>query len=202
MVVVPKVFHHIWIGPKPLPPEHVRWIESWRLFHPDWSFKFWTEKELPEPRYPEIVNRCRWYAQQVNFHRLEVLLQHGGIYLDTDFQCLKNIEPLISGKDFISAYQTEYDIANGFIGATPGHPILSETLEVLREIFVPDIWGLGPVSLTRVLRGHPEISPLACELFYPYLWNELHRKGEEFPRAYAVHHWASRTGMAEVVRES
>jgi hypothetical protein len=29
-------------------------------------------------------------------------------------------------------------------------------------------------------------------LFYPYDWTELHRRGETFPDAYAVHHWSSK----------
>jgi hypothetical protein len=45
------------------------------------------------------------------------------------------------------------------------------------------------VFSTQVLRRHPEVTIFPARLFYPYQWHERWRRYEEFPDAYAVHHW-------------
>src|ERR1700722_4591002 len=42
---VPKVVHFIWLGPKPFPRESVENVRSWIAKHPDWTIKFWTDRE-------------------------------------------------------------------------------------------------------------------------------------------------------------
>ncbi|HNA63017.1 MAG TPA: hypothetical protein PKW79_08065, partial [Rhabdochlamydiaceae bacterium] len=49
MFHVPKIVHFIWIGPKPFPRESVENIRSWIAKHPDWTFKFWTDRDRPLP---------------------------------------------------------------------------------------------------------------------------------------------------------
>jgi mannosyltransferase OCH1-like enzyme len=52
--------------------------------------------------------------------RYEVIYTHGGVYLDTDFKCLRNIEPLLEGADFFSAWEDDERVANSLFGAMPG----------------------------------------------------------------------------------
>lgn len=47
----------------------------------------------------------------------------------------------------------------------------------------------GPYFFTLLLEQEPDVTIFGAELFYPYLWNELERRDEAFPDAYAVHHW-------------
>lgn len=41
-----------------------------------------------------------------------------------------------------------------------------------------------------LLEQTPRVALFAPELFYPYRWDEPHRRRERFPNAYAIHHWA------------
>ena len=48
----------------------------------------------------------------------------------------------------------------------------------------------GPYFLSLILEQEPGVTIFGAECFYPYLWDEPERRGEPFPHAYAVHHWA------------
>ncbi|HZQ64003.1 MAG TPA: glycosyltransferase, partial [Gaiellaceae bacterium] len=101
---IPTVFHQIWLGPDPLPAEYAAYQQTWLEHHPGWTLRFWTEDNLPLPlRRPEAAERLRVPAERANILRLELLWRFGGVYLDTDFECLRSIEPLIEGAElFIS----------------------------------------------------------------------------------------------------
>ena len=44
---IPRVFQQIWVGPNPVPEEHVRYQQSWLRHHPGWTFQLWTDENLP-----------------------------------------------------------------------------------------------------------------------------------------------------------
>ena len=51
--MIPKIFHHVWIGPNPMPKEEIEFRESFRKLHPDWDFMLWNNQELPNLNMPE-----------------------------------------------------------------------------------------------------------------------------------------------------
>jgi len=193
MILVPKVFHRVWLGPAAMPDEFKRYGDTWLRHHPGWTLKLWTPENFTS-HYPDLVARCDKPSNASNIYRYEIMLQHGGVYLDTDFECLKNIEPLIEGEDLFTAHQVDDPrnpgyLANGFFGCTQGHPAMTGLLKAARGWTGPTY---GPTLFTHVLKGFlPRILPR--KLFYPYSWDELERASGPFPDAYAVHHWSSRT---------
>src|SRR5262249_33219967 len=46
-IVIPKLFHWIWFGPKPIPELHQRWIDGWLQLHPGWKHILWTDANRP-----------------------------------------------------------------------------------------------------------------------------------------------------------
>ena len=77
-ILVPKIFHRIWLG-NPMPEQFERWGETWLRHHPGWTMKLWTEKNLPPSRYPDLIEKCRYYSARANLYRLEILLREGGV---------------------------------------------------------------------------------------------------------------------------
>lgn len=189
--MIPKVFHRIWLGGKPLPREFERYGRTWLDHHPGWHMQTWTEWELPPSRYPELIKACPHPARAANILRYELIAREGGIYLDTDFECLRPISSLISGLDAFTAYQldqpvVEGSINNAFFGAVPGHPFL---LDLIDELPRRDLLKLGPHTFTDVVHRHPEVHVFPRKLFYPYLWTEP-RPAVMPAESYAVHHWS------------
>jgi inositol phosphorylceramide mannosyltransferase catalytic subunit len=189
--VIPRTFHHIWLGPDPLPEEHGPWIETWREHHPDWEFKLWTEENLPEdPIRPEIAERLRAPVERADILRLELVYRYGGVYLDTDLECLRPVDPVLEGESFVGVCHKPDRITNTMIAAVPEHPLLGHAL---REVNPMEMyWSgasarlkevAGPLLLDRLVPEYPDIKLLPPPVFFP-------STEEERRDAIAIHHMA------------
>lgn len=67
--------------------------------------------------------------------RYEILYQYGGLYVDIDFECLKNFDPLLKGLNFFAGLSNTgvFEINNALIAACPGHSILAEAVEMISK---------------------------------------------------------------------
>jgi mannosyltransferase OCH1-like enzyme len=168
--LVPRILHQIWLGDRPLPDEFAGYRETWLQQHPDWEHRFWTEDNLPSDlRRAEVYERLRFPAERSDILRLEVLWRLGGVYVDTDFECLRPLDPLIDGLEFFTApLKPNGWVNNALIGSVPGHPILDRALNELRprEFHGYDKHGTGPRFLDTLLKDFPEVTLLPAELFY------------------------------------
>jgi mannosyltransferase OCH1-like enzyme len=181
---IPRIFHQIWLGPDPLPEEYRRYQQTWLDHHPSWELRFWTEDDLPEQlRRTEAAQKLRNASERSNFLRLEVVWRYGGVYLDTDFECLRSLEPLIEDAEFFIGLVEPDRANNALFGAIADHPILDHALD---EIQPREFYGYsqpaGPKFLDRIVAEHrDDVLFLAPEVLYP-------NTPEKVAEAYAVHH--------------
>ena len=183
--MIPHIVHQIWLGDSPLPAEFEGYRESWARHHPQWEIRFWTETNLPEGLRPEVYELLRHPVERSDILRLELLLREGGVYVDTDFECLRPLDPLLGGVDFFCAYLKEGRVNNAIIGAVPGHPLPARMLAVVtpRASYGFDKAGTGSLLLDKLVPEFPDVTIFERELFYP-------RTPEERRSAVAVHHSA------------
>lgn len=154
---IPKIFHFVWLGPKNFPISSVENIRSWMKFHPDWTFKFWTDR----PRIPPVSNMQVYLIDQFPFQKLktlfdqsdnwgeksdllryEILKQEGGVYVDHDMVCLKNYDSLVSHYDFFVGLSTSHPKIDRFtftainchFAAKPQHPVIEKTIEEILQL--------------------------------------------------------------------
>jgi hypothetical protein len=151
---IPKVVHFIWLGPRSFPPESVENVRTWMAQNPDWSFKFWTDRERDPPchgmerivlkEYPfPFLKRCyeaseNW-GEKSDILRYEILFNEGGVYVDHDANCLAPFEKLHAGFDFYGGLETPHPpfaglnltMGNGVIGSRPGHPISKRVIDLI-----------------------------------------------------------------------
>ena len=197
--MVPRILHQIWLGDSPFPDEYARYRESWLRHHPSWQHRFWTEENLPRDlRRREVYERLRVPAERSDILRLEVLWREGGVYVDTDFECHRALDPVIEGLEFFTApLKPNGWVNNAFIGSVPGHPILDRALNELRprEFHGYDKHGTGPRFLDTLLRDYPEATRLPAELFYQTSPGQL-------AGAVATHHAAGSWKTVESYRRA
>jgi mannosyltransferase OCH1-like enzyme len=192
--VIPRILHQVWVGANQMPEEFVGYRESWRRHHPDWEMHLWTEESLPGDLVrPEVYERLRSPAERSDIIRLEVLHRFGGVYVDTDVECLRPIDPLLEeGVDFFVG-EVKGKVENAVIGAAPGHPVLERALRELQpvtEYGADPTRGTGPWFLTALLREYPEVKIHPQGVFSPMT-------DAEREHAYAVHHYVSSWKTAE-----
>ena len=190
--MIPKLFHFIWIGPHPLPVESVGFIEGWKRMHPLWLFKIWTDSDVPKLRNQSEYDRAASWAGKTDILKYEILEREGGVTVDVDFECLKCIDPLLTGVRAFSAYEAPGRAAIGIMGSVPHHPLFVELVAALPDsarqpVNLPE--KTGPAFFSKHAIGRSDCTIFPSHLFYPYSWQEMHRRHELFPEALAVHHW-------------
>lgn len=128
--MIPKIIHHIWIGPNKIPAKCINYINTWKKLHPNYEFIMWNNDNIPDlpenlkTQFERYGKKNKW-AFQADVLRYYLVLKYGGIYVDVDFQCYKNIDNFLT-KDFLIIFRDLncHWIPNGLFGAVQGHPIL------------------------------------------------------------------------------
>lgn len=194
-----------------MPAAFAEFAAGWQRLHPDWDYRLWGDGDLPPLRNRDLYDRaaelCPGLEGQLrsDIVRYELLYQFGGVWIDTDFECLKPIDDLLDGVDCFAARVTHEWLNNAIMGADPGHPFIGRLIDGLPASIAahpgkaPRVVS-GPQYLTKMWRRHGDgVTVFATETFYPYLWNDLGHAKAPCPDAYGRHHWANRRrerGMA------
>ncbi len=214
---IPKIIHQIWLG-SPLPKKYYRWQKSWQKNHPDWEYKLWNEKDIEEFG---LINK-HWYdqtpnyAQKADIARYEILYRIGGLYVDTDFECIGPFDVFHFTCDFyagIMQCHRGFELCNALIGSVPGHPILKaciETMNINKKhkqdsprvniTYTTGPWHLTACFIQEAFNNGGRSVAFPVGYFYPWPWY-THKGGhhDENPRkkvlewkraeTFAIHHW-------------
>lgn len=121
-MLIPKVIHYVWMGGNEKPSSVIKCIESWRKVLPDYKIIEWNENNfnVDESPYCKKAYENKKWAFVSDYVRLYVLLNNGGIYLDTDVELKKKFDDLLSFDLFLGKmYKTV--IGTAVIGAKKGN---------------------------------------------------------------------------------
>ena len=176
--------------------------ETWSALHPRWVFYFWDESKVESFG---LENQHLWdhavdlSSEPMQFRsdvaRYEILHRIGGVWVDMDMECQKPIDDLLDVEAFMGWEVPGRWLNNAIIGSESGTAFLEEVVAKLSESVNKGIRSntkmSGPQYVTKYALRH-RVTTYPKDWFYPYLWNELDRKGEDFPNAYAIHHWNNR----------
>ncbi|KAI9338007.1 nucleotide-diphospho-sugar transferase [Obelidium mucronatum] len=199
---IPKRIHQIWLGDESKRPKH--FMDHCKELHPDWEYFLWTDEtivgELPTAVQP-IFDSWREYnfPGAADVLRYAMLQKYGGIYIDSDQQCLRRFDDLTKQSfDAFMAYElfgnvhsNDPDstlIANGVIGAAPNHPFINlviknldlhgganahgEAWKVVGPLLVTDVAKLYfKEQQAKVVIEH-ELKLLPFHTFWPYHHSE------------------------------
>lgn len=134
---IPKVIHYCWFGGNPLPTSATKCIESWKKYCPDYEIIQWNERNYDlasAPLYVRQAYEAKKWAFVTDYIRLEIVYQHGGIYLDTDVEVIRSLDPLLRHDCFIGRQPGfQVNTGSGF-GAVKGHPLLKIMLDDYQDI--------------------------------------------------------------------
>lgn len=209
---IPKKIHQIWLGSS-LPNEYYKLTQTWKEKNPDYEYKLWTDKDVNNVHIEkrDIFNACRNQGMRSDILRYEILRKEGGIYVDTDFECLKPLDDLLY-LDFFTgiSYDGELQLYIGIIGTTPNHPIIVRCAKDISRSYdgdnAPIVMDItGPYYFTRcflktVNRDTRGVVAFPMGFFYPWP-NNMRYENNAYdyikPYSYALHHWAVSWGRKQ-----
>jgi hypothetical protein len=207
---IPRIIHRIWLGDEaPIPSLYDDYWNSWRMKHPGWSLVTWTSSNLADfvrllPNR-ELLLHAESFAELSDVARVDILQEFGGLYVDTDFECIRTLETTIQDALFVYGEEDEGVVCPSLFAATPSHPILRLLSQELRGWhaahagYLPNIRS-GPHFWSKAIAS--VVATGACEslgclkltpnMVYPYSWRDspLVSSKEWGPEVLAVHHWS------------
>lgn len=126
--MIPKKIHYCWFGGNEKPQEILQCYESWKKYCPDYEIIEWNEENFD-------VNLCQYAAEAYkekkwafvsDYARIRILLEQGGIYMDTDVELIKPIDDLLNQEAFLG-FEEGLGVNSGLImGSIAGHRFLAE----------------------------------------------------------------------------
>lgn len=138
--MIPKIIHYCWFGGKHKPKLVRQCIKSWKKYNPDYILKEWNEGNSPIEKYPfakQAFDKKKW-AFVSDVIRLHALLNEGGLYLDTDVECLKSFDPLLENKLFTGYERDSNKLQTAVLGAEVNNPIVEKWLNIYLNISFSD----------------------------------------------------------------
>jgi len=172
----------------------------WKRFkalHPGWEFVTWRDPVPVEwfPATHRLWSHCTSGAQRAGLVRLEDLALRGGVYVDSDVEPLRSLEPLLTTGCF-AAWEDARVVPDAVLGAEAGHPAVLECLSRALGVVAGGggAWESGPGVTTAVLPGRDDVLLLPPGAFFPVHYREKHllRPGgpPDTPWAFVQHWWA------------
>ena len=100
---IPKVIHYCWFGRGELPRLAEKCIQSWKKYCPDYEIVCWNEDnfDINQNKYAREAYEAGKWAFVSDYVRLKVLYDEGGIYLDTDVELIKSLDPLVKENGYM-----------------------------------------------------------------------------------------------------
>lgn len=121
--MISKIIHYCWFGPKEMPEQEKKYLESWKKYCPDYQIMRWSEDnfDIDSNLYVKEAYENRKYAFVTDYVRLYAMYNYGGIYMDTDVEMCKNMDSLLNYPAF-SGFESDNKIPTGTMGAEKGNP--------------------------------------------------------------------------------
>jgi len=109
--MIPKIIHYCWFGRNPKPKLAYKCIKSWKKFCKGYKIVEWNEENFDiasAPLYVQQAYEAKKWAFVTDYVRLYVVYHHGGIYLDTDVEIIREIDDLLSCSAFFGREDEGY----------------------------------------------------------------------------------------------
>ena len=204
--LIPKIIHQIWIGKKKLPKKYKIYMSTWKKFNKDWDYILWDDEKVSKLKLKnhDAYHNSNNYGYKSDILRYEILHEIGGLYADTDFECLKTIPENILTYDFIVSmmFNNKPILGNALILSSPRNRLIKRIIDNILPLNGNSTFEVfknsGPYYITEKyflssVRESQSYLILPSNYLYPkpnFLEGNFYNKFQ-FAKEYsfAIHHW-------------
>lgn len=203
---IPRTVHYCWFGYGEKPRMVKKCMESWQKHLTGYTFIEWNERKFDVSSHPFVreAYEAKKYAFVSDYVRLTALLEEGGIYMDTDVEVLKPLDPLLE-KNAFTGFEDDTFLQSGTLGFAKGHDLIKYFLSYYENKHFTNKdgslnmktntslmtsqclqFGLIQNGQYQVLNNGVEVFPRTYFSPYDYI------NGESFinEESYTIHHYA------------
>lgn len=136
---IPKVIHSFWFSGDEKSEAYQKCLDTWKDVLPDYEVIEWNQTNYDCHKNPflERAIELRAWAFASDYARLDVLFEHGGIYLDMDVEMLKSFDDLL-GNRAILAFSNSVMIDLAVMGAEKGNPLVERLIHLYDNVSLPE----------------------------------------------------------------
>lgn len=223
--MIPKKIHFIYglsenFGGKPFSFAHWAAVQSTINTNPGYEICIWFQYRPDTFYFEDLVSKvtlceinapCEIFgieiphvAHRTDLLRIQILEQHGGIYLDLDFIVRRSFDDLLCHRAVMAKEMVDgrpVGVCNAFIMSEAGHPFLQAWRERFRKFRSrgrDEFWNESAVVWPGQLcdSGDFDIHVLPPSSFFVPDWSPsgldaMFLQEREFPEAYGHHLWES-----------
>lgn len=181
--MIPKLIHYIWLSDDPYPEEIKDCMASWSLLE-GYEFKKWDRNNFDIEAHPFVKKMydARLYAFASDYIRLWALYNYGGIYLDTDVEILKPLDPLLSGPTLLG--HMGIWVAAYIMGCEKGNELF-EILLKYYDLNINEPMSAMEYTITPIIGKYREIIDKDLKI-YPTSYFSSREKDKAI---YILHHF-------------
>ncbi|MCP9612688.1 glycosyltransferase family 32 protein [Coprobacter tertius] len=157
--MIPKIIHYCWFGRGQMPSLALKCIDSWKRYLSEYEFRLWNEDtfDVNSNTYVKEAYDSRKFAFVTDYVRLYALYKEGGVYMDTDVEVLKGLDPFLHLKAF-SGFECNGFVPTGLMASEKGGLWVKELLREYdgRHFILPDNtldMTTNTESITRYMKG-------------------------------------------------
>lgn len=159
---IPLVIHQMWldknVSNNSIPPEKylkLGYPQSWIEMNPNFQYKLWNwekvnqlfEREELAPWKHFFHSRIKKHIEKCDFARYAIMFVEGGVYVDLDFKCNREITSLVQEREIglvweprehsVSSDRVERRLYNGFLVSKPNHWLWPQLMNHVVENYRP-----------------------------------------------------------------
>lgn len=158
--LIPKRIHYCWFGGNELNEKHLKCMESWKKYCPDYEIIRWDETnyDWTQNSFMRQAYECKKWAYVSDFARLDIVNTYGGIYLDTDVELIKCLDEFLFQEGFCG-FQNEKEVNLGLgFGSIANSPVIKRIMSEYENMkFICEDGSMNlepcPIIQTEVLNS-------------------------------------------------
>lgn len=138
---IPTIIHQT--APQDQLKWHPLWFkcqESWKKNFPDFEYRFWNDNDIDDlvkkkfPQHWKMYQDFPIHILKIDFIRLCLMYEYGGIYCDMDYYCYQNFyDELVEDVYLVENPFGNDPIENSLMCSVPAHPFWLQCMELTRE---------------------------------------------------------------------
>ncbi|GAB5355798.1 hypothetical protein AAMO2058_000236400 [Amorphochlora amoebiformis] len=176
---IPRMLHQSWKTVK-IPEKMRKYVASWHKYHSDWEYRFWTDHDCRElfrllmSDFLPIYDSYKLPVQRADASRYLIIQTYGGVYVDLDFEALREIDEGLLGNYTLVIgqepkahthvlFSLERLICNAWLASVQGHPLWDIVFQELRQRSnITTISATGPRALDAAFGMYQRSSATAA----------------------------------------
>jgi mannosyltransferase OCH1-like enzyme len=165
---IPKIIHLLWYKSNTDKPSNdiKKMLEMYQKLYPGFIYEVWDDERARNL----IKTEFQWFLsvydsydtpkKKINAIRYFILFYHGGVYMDVDTICLKNISKLFENGKAVFRYRfhnTEKDdsICDSLMLSPSKHPLFENIIYFLKDFVHEEVSNAtGPIFLTNQIKNY------------------------------------------------